>query len=196
MKCVKKIFIIVTALLLFGTALTGCGDLGTSDVNLDNEETSVTDETSDALEAYRSFEGNENMSFEIPNKAAQFIIAHPDFFPGNDSNTGAMSDFVDTEVYYMHLSKNISKHVDKLVQIYGDVVDIEESPEGDVTYLQVDTGDGQYVLYYLGTLDDVFEGSYVYAYALPFSMVTFENIGNTYTEAVVGAACYVEAIQY
>ena len=46
--------------------------------------------------------------------------------------------------------------------------------------------EGNYIIYYLGTLDDIFEGDYVQIYLLPLDIVTFENMANEYTEAVVG----------
>ena len=78
--------------------------------------------------------------------------------------------------------------------VNGTVVDCSEieNDYGIITFLQVTDYSGyDYCLYYIGELENVFENEEVYAYALPFGMVTFENIGAAYTEAVIGAATYV-----
>ena len=56
----------------------------------------------------------------------------------------------------------------------------------------MDYSDRNYIMLYLGTLDNIFEGTEVYSYVLPFDVVKFENMGGEYTEAIIGAACYVD----
>ena len=133
------------------------------------------------------------MPFEVSDQNIEFIKEHQDFFPGSDKNRGAISDFVDSQAGYPQLKKNINKYEGKLAFVGGEVIDIEESEDGNLTYIHIvdEINYGNYVLYYLGSLEEVFEGDYVQAYFLPFDTVTFENLSNTYTEAIVGGAALV-----
>lgn len=137
------------------------------------------------------------ISFDISDDSVVFMNEHEKFFPGNDNIKGAMSDFVNIEADYQHLAKNINKYTGELCAVGGYVVDIEEADDGSLTFVQISSYDGHYyVFYYLGTLDEVFEDTEVYVYALPLDIVTFENMGGAYTEAVMGAACYVQTEFY
>ena len=61
-----------------------------------------------------------------------------------------------------------------------------------VTAMQVVDYDGNnYLLYHLGSLDHVFKDSYVWFYGLPFDIISFENMGGGYTEAIVCGTCYI-----
>lgn len=163
----------------------------TTNEKSENVETSDKSDTG-VVEKYKLIAKNNDPAFEISEKSIEFINEHPNFFPGSENIQGAISDFVDNEITFAHLTKNISKYGDGLVSVYGVVIDIEESEDGDVTYMHIlDYDENSYVLYYLGTLEEVFEDSEVYVYALPFALTTFENMDATYTEAVVGAACFV-----
>ena len=191
------VVVILGSTLLFG----GEDDSETNDTNSDikTESTETADdktestEKSDAVEKYKWIAENADPQFVIPDKSVKFIKEHSNFFPGNENIKGAISDFVDDQITYAHLTKNMSKYGDKLISVNGDVIDIEESEDGEITILHVlDYEGNSYMLYYLGTLDNVFEDTYISAYALPVAIITFENMGGSYTEAVVGAACYVE----
>ena len=149
-----------------------------------------------AVDFYKWLDKNDSsMDYTIPDKALTFIEDHPEFFPGNDNNTGAMSDFVDYEISYQHIAKNPAKYNDKLISISGTISDCSEieSEYGTITFLQIidDYTENSYCLYYWGCLENTFENNYTWGYALPFDVTTFENIGGFYTEAVVGAACYI-----
>lgn len=196
------VIIVLGSMLMFG----GEDDSETNDTNSDiktesaetaddkAESTETTNtEKSVAVEKYKWIAQNADPEFTISEKSINFIKEHSNFFPGNESIQGAISDFVDEEITYAHLTKNMSKYGDKLISIYGEVTDITETEDGEITTVYVMDYDGNvYVLYYLGTLDNVFEGTYIFAYALPVAIITYENMGGFYTEAVVGAACYVE----
>lgn len=135
-----------------------------------------------------------DLAFSMNEDAVSFITEHPDFFPGSSKNEGAMGDCLDYEVDYQHIAKNPSKYSKELMYVGGTVVDCEENEtdDGTITFLQITDESGyNYCLYYLGTLENVFEQEEVWGYALPFGMVTFENMGGNYTEAVVGAATYI-----
>lgn len=177
------------------------GEDDTSD-NLSSNNTSVATSSENisennvsAVDAYKSIAENDDPSFTIPDKAIEFINQHENFFPGKSEIKGAISDYVNEEVTYAHLSKNLSKYADKLISVYGYVVDIQESEDGSLTYIHImDYDNNNYTLYYLGTLEDIFKESEVHGYALPFAMTTFENMSAEYTESVTGAACYIETL--
>lgn len=70
------------------------------------------------------------------------------------------------------------------------VIDIMESDDGTATYLHLLNNEGEsYIVYYLGVFRRCF-----WWYGLPISNITFENVGATYTEAIVMAGVNVELI--
>lgn len=189
------IVIIITIIALSSGGNEGESAPVSTDVESTSAPTSVTEsKPSEVSEKYLWIAENDDPAFTIQEKSLAFMKEHPEYFPGAENIKGAISDFVDTELTYAHLSKNIAKYGDKLIEIYGGVVDITESDDGTVTYLHVADYEGKnYILYYLGALENVFEDNMVSAYALPLDMTTFENMAGAYTEAVVCAACYVSS---
>ena len=166
----------------------------TIDEETSTEKSVVSDEISPAY-FYQVVAETNDPPFTVSDKALAFINEHENFFPGNSSIRGAISDYVDNEITFGHLTKNISKYGDKLISVYGTVIDIYEDDEVPYTYIHIlDDNNKSYVLYYYGILDDVLENSYVSAYALPLTITTFENMQAEYTEAVLCAASYVEVI--
>ena len=198
---------IVIALLTIAIASFSSDDEKADDTSTESSEVSaegdeaVADENEDkvkeasAADIYLWLAETDSFEYSIPEKSLSFIKEHPEFFPGSDENDGAMSDHADWEADYAHVAKSPDKYCDKLIgglQYY--VIDCEEKETeyGTITYLQLEAGGGDnYCVYYLGALDDVFEGDGVSGYILPFGIVTFENLGGAYTEAVIGAACYI-----
>lgn len=188
--------LIIIVVIVVAATSSGGGDTKTSSQPSPNSSVSASESVAQAAaEKYKLIAENDEPPFTISEKSIAFINEHKDFFPGNSDNKGAISDYVDQDITYAHLSKNISKYGDKLISIYGEVVDIEESDDGSLTYIHImDYDYNSYTLYYLGSLDDVLEESEVYAYALPLDITKFENMNAQYTEAVVGAACYIEIL--
>ncbi len=188
---VKRVIVFLIVMIL----MVGCGN--TND-NISNE-TAVKTETENmsVADKYSMIGEKDDPSFVVPEKSIEFMNAHEEFFPGNEDNDGAMSDYVNWEIGYPHLAKSISKYTDQLFVVSGYVIDVSEAEDGSLTYLHVVDYDGySYTLYYLGALEEVFVDTEVYIYALPFAMVKFENMSAEYTEAVVGATCYVDAYLY
>lgn len=189
----------IAVVILIVAVSSGGNDTSGNSSSADNTSSVTSNEnasnTQDAVEAYKFIAENDEPTFTIPDNAINFINQHKDFFPGKSEIKGAISDYVNEDVTYAHLSKNISKYADKLISVYGYVVDIQESEDGSLTYLHiVDYDDNNYTLYFLGALDEILEGTEVHGYALPFAMTTFENMSAQYTESVTGAACYIEAL--
>lgn len=201
----KKWWFWAIAVIVVFFVFTNGGDDSVTDTNVSdpapttvtgNEKTTNSQKNNETgstvADKYKWISENAVSAFNIQEKSYAFMNEHNEYFPGNESNKGAISDFVDYEITYVHLSKNITKYGDKLIEVSGDVIDIEESDDGSITYVHICDYDGKsYILYYLGSLDNVFEGTYIWGYALPLDLITFENMSNTYTEAMVCAACYV-----
>lgn len=187
--------LIVLAILIVAVSGGDDGSAETTGETTSAQSSETAKSENSAAEAYQYIAENSDPTFTVPEKAIAFINEHPNFFPGKSDIKGAISDYVDENITYAHLAKNISKYSDKLISVYGSVSDIEEAEDGSLTYIHiVDYESNSYTLYYLGTLDDVFEGTEIHGYALPFAMTTFENMAAQYTEAVTGAACYIEAL--
>lgn len=167
----------------------------------DNSSKTITKTTSKGNSSKTITKGDiyeaiaEAMEFDISDDAIAFINDNPQFFPCNISNMVAASAYVDFNLDYAHVAKNPFKYSDRFMCEPGEVIDCQEIEENGnaLTYLQIEDDFGyNYCVYYLGELPDVFEGSHVTAEFLPFDVITFENMGGYYTEAIVGAACYVE----
>ena len=167
------------------------------ETNASDDAELVENETMSAADIYVWLAEAEKdiLDYSVSENSITFIENNPEFFPGSDENRGAISDKVDWEADYAHVAKSPNKYTDKLLSIYGCIVDCQEieTDYGIITYLQISDYDGHsYCMNYLGELEDAFEECQVYVYMLPFGTVTFENTGATYTEAIMGAACYVE----
>jgi len=202
-RFIKNMLLVVSIILL----TVGCGNANSNAPDESNtkteseadhsKENTTGKENITVADKYIKIGSADNPPFSVPEKSIEFMNTHEDFFPGSDANDGAMSDYVNWDISYPHLAKSVSKYTNQLFTIYGNVVDISETEDGSLTYLHVVDYNGyNYTLYYLGSLDEVFVDTEVYVYALPFEMVKFENMSAQYTEAVVGAACYVSTNLY
>lgn len=200
------VVVVILAIMMFGgdsdssspsDSTLASNDTTQTDTAQPAEDSASSDSKNDekiasALEQYQWIAENASTTFTIPDSAAAFITAHPDFFPGNSSNTGAMSDATNYDVTYPMLAKSAKKYSDKLINIYGYVTKIEETDDGTVTYIHIMDADGNsYIAYYLGSIE-IYEEDTVTGYLLPFDNIQFENIGGGYTNAVAAAAAYIE----
>ena len=202
------VVVVILAIMMFGgdsdsgssssgtTASSGTTQSDTAQPAEDStsSDSKSEDKTASALEQYQWIAENCSTPYTIPDQAAAFITAHPDFFPGNSSNTGAMGDNCTYDVTYPMLAKSAKKYSDKLINFVGYVYDIDESDDGTVTYIHLNDSDGNnYIAYYLGSIE-IFEQDEVNCYLLPLDNVQFENIGGGYTQAIACAAAYVDKI--
>lgn len=172
----------------------GTGDKTVATEEAKDESKADASNKVSAAAIYEAIAEVANDPFTIPEASYGFMNAHPEYFPGNSDNRGAISDYVEEGITYDHVTKSPSKYEDTLINGWGDVIDIEETEiEGQtVTAMQVVDYDGNnYLLYHLGSLDNVFEDSYVWFYGLPFDIISFENMGGGYTEAIVCGTCYI-----
>lgn len=202
------VVVVILAIMIFGggsdsskpaDSKPASNDTAQSDTAQPAEDSKSSDSKSDtqtasALEQYQWIAENAATTFTIPDQAAAFITAHPDFFPGNESNTGAMSDCATYEVTYPMLAKSAKKYSDKLIDVYGYVVKIEETEDGTKTFIQIQDTDGNnYIAYYLGSIE-IFEQDEVNCYLLPLDNIQFENMDRNYTDAIACAAAYIDKV--
>ncbi len=189
--------ILIITLMLFN----GCASSSTN-----TEESQPVDNKTEASKDEVSEENNntsfsdeyiyigEEQEFLVTEKAIKFLDEHSNIFPSNDLSL--FSEYVDSNITFQMLNKNISKYGDKLIEIpYSYVTDIQESPDGTLSYIHVvDENMNNYVIYYFGSLDNIFDESEVQIYGLPLDIITFENMGGAYTEAVVLAGVKIDII--
>ena len=151
------------------------------------EKVSETEEmASDVVKTFKIISQGEKPPFALRENSIDFMNKHPDYFNGDKRNLIEIITTSDNETDYKQLSKNISKHSGKLLSVSGRVIDVREYPEANVTYIHIfDIDDGDYVLYYLGILENINEDIYAAAYVLPLDIITFKNMNNTYTEVPV-----------
>lgn len=197
------VVVVILAIMMFGgDSDSGSSSSGTtassgttqSDTTQPAEDSKSDDKTDSALEQYQWIAENAATTFTIPDSAAAFITAHPDFFPGNENNTGAMSDCATYEVTYPMLAKSAKKYSDKLIDVYGYVVKIEETEDGTKTFIRIQDTDGNnYIAYYLGSIE-IFEQDEVNCYLLPLDNIQFENMDRNYTDAIACAAAYIDKV--
>lgn len=169
-------------------------DIENIDDNLakDNENLEYT-----VSELYTTLQSNGVYPYELNEKALQFLSEHEDCFPVTDYKH--IENLVDTSIEYRHIEKNASKYGDKLMEISElYVMSIEEEEIGNsiFTAIQaVDAGENIYVIFYNGSLEDVFKEDIIKVDILPFGVTSYDNVSGGTTNAVIGAGSYIEKIE-
>jgi hypothetical protein len=151
----------------------------------------------EVLQFFVGNQKNEAYTYAITDKAKEFLGSNAILFPTKAES--AVTPFTDTSIGYKHLAKSIANYGDKLIHIpEAGVVDISENKVGDkiVTIINVmDETESQFIIYYLGSLSDVFEGDYISIYGLPLGLSSFANTDGGSTNVAVLAGSYVKKIQ-
>ena len=186
-KMMLRSLTLLLALAAIAACLTGCLDLG---------ETSGTQDNT-VLQLFEELQDNDVMPFTITEKAREMLRKNEDLFLRN--RNGGLAEYTDTSLEYKILSKNIDKHGDKLLFLSeAYVLQINETQLDDETTFSalhlVDVDGNSLYVMSLVAYDDIFEGDYVCAYALPLGETAFDNISGGTTLAIVLAGCYVEKI--
>lgn len=199
----RKRLLVLGMVLSFGVmGAAGCS--GSSvDTFLDSGEDSSNEKTeqessgigSSTLELYEFLEENSGYDYSMSTTAADFIEAHEDLFPAED--TSVLEQYTDRSVEYKHLNKNVEKYGDKLFaddEMY--VLDIHEKDIGEnqcLTKVHVlDDSGNSFIVLYADELPDVFKEDTVSVCGLPLGVTSFDNVGGGSTIAVVLAGCKVE----
>ena len=151
------------------------------------------------LDIYELIEENsgESCPFTITDKARLFLTEHENLFPAK----GKIKDsLIDSSIGYRQILKNESKFGDKLMYIPAAiVVQISEEDMGDGEYfttLNVNDGELNYIIYYYGELDNIFEDSYISVIGLPLGTTMYDNTNGGQSRGVVLAGSKVEVQEY
>jgi hypothetical protein len=125
---------------------------------------------------------------EMSETTYNYIAGHSDLFPAvtAESKNKAKS-LVDASVTSRHISKSITPYLDKLVQVKGDVVEIEEENTefGPIAIIHVrDENDNSYVGLYMGSTGDILENDHVLIRGVPTTLFSFPNVSGGSTNAI------------
>lgn len=134
-------------------------------------------------------------------KAKDFLIEHEDMFPIQDEE---YEMYVNKEIEYKHLTKNIQEVGNEFIYRLGNVVDIKVKQKGGTTYTVVHIGGDKinlltkerkpgdnYYLVYKGELPNIYSGAYVLFLAIPYEEASFNDVNGETTSVIVCAAGYI-----
>ena len=183
---VKTLSVLILVCFTF-CCLTGCEMLGET----------ANSSNSSVLQFFESLQDNDAIPFTITEKAKKMLREHENLFLGNTEHN--LSSYTDIALEYKVLTKNIDKHGDKLVNLAeAYVLSIDETQIDDETTFSelhlLDLDGSSFYVLSLAEYDNIFEGDYVCAYALPLGETSFDNISGGTTLAIVLAGCYIEKI--
>lgn len=140
-------------------------------------------------------ENDENVSYTITEKAETFIKNNTSLFP--TKNADELTEFVDAELTYEMLNKNISKYGDSLVKMSKqNVISIDESEwwgkNRSTLILSDNTYSNIFYVYYNGELEEIYDNNWVTFYGLPVACSSYKNVGGGTTKCIVIYASYIE----
>lgn len=136
---------------------------------------------------------------EMTEKTYNYIIGHSDLFPAltAESKKKAKS-LVDASITSRHLFKNVIPYLDKMVQVSGTVVEVqeEETEIGTIAVIHVaDENDNSIVGLYMNSTGDILDGDEVTMRGLPTSLFSFDNVSGGTTNAVLMSVSTVQKTQ-
>ncbi len=176
----KAMCLVMAVLFSFSLGLVGC-----------SEETGTTS----LSEFYVWLGDNEDMPFEVSDKAQTFLDAHESFFPTDDRRQ--VSTYIDTSLEYRQIEKNPAQYGDQLWELPElGVLSVSETEVtgGFFTEIQAyDADDHIYYILYSGSIA-IYADDVISAIVLPLGITNYENIGGGTTIALVTVGSYIEKI--
>ncbi|WP_101909224.1 zinc ribbon domain-containing protein [Marasmitruncus massiliensis] len=171
-------------------------------VNSKEESSSEAPASSEAgitpSEFYGQLQDNDDLPYQISEKAQTFLETHPDLFPV--ASEQELSGFVDRSIEFKHLEKNSDKYGDQLMylpEVY--VIQIKETQvDENLTVNEInliDVNGLSYYVFYMGALDDIFKDDVISVWGLPLGMSQYENTGGGTTITPVLAGSYLTKIE-
>lgn len=125
---------------------------------------------------------------QLPQATYDFIKEHSALFPANtEEDKVRLNGLVDPSIEYKHLNKNLTPYVNKVIEVSGNVVKIEESQKEDIilTYVHFVTEDWKsFEAVYLGSVD-AFEDDMISVKGIPVATNAFSNVSGGTTLSIV-----------
>lgn len=134
-----------------------------------------------------------NNDYTIIDKAKVFLKNNSDLFLTNDLSL--YKGDLDRNFQYKAFAKNQSQYGDKLVVVYGTVIQIMESNSWGDEHTFCIIVDGYRNYYYVnmyGFADNVYEGNWVAMTALPLDYFTYESVSGNDVWAIACAAVSIK----
>ncbi|WP_410772465.1 hypothetical protein [Fontibacillus sp. BL9] len=126
---------------------------------------------------------------DIDEKTYNYIVDHHELFPAVTPETKkAAAAEVDPNVTTRHIIKNINPYLDKMVEISGYVVQIqeEETDIGTVAEIHImDENENSIVGEYMNSTGDILDGDFVTLRGVPTTLYSFENVSGGTTNAIL-----------
>ena len=125
-----------------------------------------------------------------------YINENPDLFPAmTDAAIDKAIKLTDNEITSKHLNKNVTPYLDKMVNLAGDVIQIEEDTLEDGTPISIILIEDMdfnaiYAVGYFST--DILEGDFVDVWGLPLGAYHYENVDGGTTLAQALAISHIE----
>lgn len=182
---------VIIVVIIFFARVLGSDDTGGRDIKADNEEEWTGNRMVDIYKMLQEYEGS---PYTMSEGAESFLLEHEELFPASEGSD--MYSFVDVNMEYKHIEKNIDKCSENLFidfSMYVLTISEEYMGKGEcITTLQVMDDDGNnFMIYILDEVPNVYEGDLVGVCGLPLGLTAFDNVGGGTTRAVVLAGCAV-----
>ena len=163
-----------------------------------DQQVSAYDKSYSILEFYEAMQDVEGFPLTISDKAKDFLDQHEDLFPYLPvSEYDLPEEYLDPEIDAKHINKSPSKYGDMLMMT--PLSDVLEIMEGEVingeyaTVMLISDWTGQnYLVFYNGELENIFNGSSVTVTGLPLDATYIsDEVTGEYYDVIVLAGSVV-----
>lgn len=128
---------------------------------------------------------------EVSDESYDFIVEHPTLFPADNSKSVAkVKKIEDKSITIRHLNKSTSPYYSKVVSFTGSVVSVEETDDGDLSFVHIISDDGDsFQMILFDTTGEILEEDYVHIWGIPLGASSFENVsgGTTNVQVIFGS---------
>lgn len=141
--------------------------------------------------------GFKDSKLKLEKNSSDFITNNPTLFPATEqTDISKVEGMVDNSIDYKHLEKSINDYTDKIMQVKGTVIDVQEHQIDDktFTYMHFDTNSGEnFQVIYLGKVD-IFKNDSAVCVGMPVAFNSFNNVSGGTTRAIMVIASTVKKV--
>jgi len=141
--------------------------------------------------------GFKDTKLTLEKKSSDFIANNSTLFPATEqADISKVEGMVDNSIDYKHLEKSITEYTDKIMQVKGTVIDVEEyKTDGKAfTYMHFSTENREnFQVIYLGKVD-IFKNDSAVCMGMPVVLNKFENVSGGTSRAIMVIASTVKKV--